>query len=237
MKKLLLSSAILAIITFGINAQNYEWDFGNDITNFPIAGGYSVETVINGLTITPGSTTNMGQVEKSNKSFGEKSYENRFKFNGAGYTGANVADVTPLVNMPTQRYISFSVNGGVDILAHGITGSSAQDRRVFVTDGTNLIGSLVFLAGSEISEQTVSYTGDAATLYLYCNQAVNLYYLKVTQKSGSSISDIDADKGAVVSETYYNVLGKEVSAESKGLVIKKVTYENGEIQTTKNIFK
>lgn len=234
MKKLILSASVLVVALF-VNAQNYEWNFGNDRTNFPEIAGYPDGATINGLTISSGNA-NMGQTESSQKTWNDVTYEYRFKFNGAGYTGASVDDETPSTNMPSQRYISFAVDGNVTILVHGITGSSSQARRIFVTDGTGLIGTVLLPAGSDITEHTVNYTGNAATLYMFCNQACNLYYLRVTSET-SSVNGIPADKGEVVSTVYFDVTGKKITSETTGLVIKRITYSSGLVETVKDFIR
>lgn len=237
MKRKLLFLASATLFAFSsINAQNYEWTFGNDLTNFPVGAGYSETTVINNLTIVPGNNvTNMGQVDASKKSFGDASYVNRFKFNGTGYSGAKVTDEVPTVNMPTQRYISFPVTGAVTIAAQAITGSTDALRRIFVTDGENLIGTMLTDGTSNVAEYKVEYTGAAATLYLFCNQAVNLYNLKVTTNTGSSIENAETDKGQVIAVEYYSLTGQKVAPETSGVLIKKEVYENGSVVTSKTL--
>jgi len=181
MKKALLLITVAILLSFGLQAQ--EWNFGNDSTNFPDYAGVPAGTTvtINGLAITAGLTpTNMGLVEVSMKTFGTTTYHRRFKFNGAGYSGAVVGDLVPTVMMPIQRYVSFPVDGNSTILVHGITGNSGETRKLFVTDGKSFIGRMEMPAGSVITEATLTYRGPAATLYMFCNASINLYYMKVT---------------------------------------------------------
>jgi len=49
------------------------------------------------------------------------------------------------------------------------------------------------------------------------------------------IENSTTDKGAIVSEVYYDLTGKQVSTDTKGLILKKVTYENGSVQIVKQI--
>lgn len=51
--------------------------------------------------------------------------------------------------------------------------------------------------------------------------------------STTSIENVSTDRGAIISEVYYNLAGKQVSADTKGLVLKKITYENGSVETVK----
>ena len=239
-KLLLLTASALFISATSLNAQNYEWAFGTDTKNFPVAAGYAEETTVENLVITPGGETpgtiaNMGQVDASKKSFDGVTYTNRFKFNGAGYAGAKLADTEPAVFLPTQRYLSFKVEGNVTVEALAISGKTGEARAIFVTDGEKLIGSMVLSTENDISKYTVTYTGGAATLYLYCNQSNNLYSLKVTSTGGSGIEDVVADKGEVVSVLYFDLTGKQVDAETSGILIKKEVYENGSVEISKSL--
>src|ERR1035437_8264251 len=194
MKKTILLFAATLLLSFGLQAQTQEWVFGNDVTNFPVNGGIATNATktVNGLRITAGATasiTNMGAITASGKSLGTYSYINRFQFNGGGYTSAAAGQATPTVNMPIQRYISFSVSGNSTITAYGITGSNTSERKLFVTDGTNLIGTMTFpVTTGPMNEAIVDYTGPATTLYMYCNASINLYDLKVANYQSPSIS-------------------------------------------------
>ena len=240
MKKTLLTIfvSVLATTTLFSQGSDKVWVLGNDATNFPVSTGIGAGPDLNvykdGLGIHTGTVTNtnMGQVEASAKSFtiGETTYTyvNRFKFNGAGYTGAAVGQTTPTAGgvdyfMPTQRYLSFKVLGNSTIKAHAITGSSNSQRNLFVTDGTKLIGTMAVAADGVIAEYSVEYTGPATTLYLFCNNAINLYYLSATNYDiKTSVNKPTIDKVVsfngtdIVNEKnlsleVYNVLGKLIA--------------------------
>jgi hypothetical protein len=247
MKKTLLLSAIVLMSTFALNAQTV-WNLGGDATlaltspAFPLSAGIGNGTgtegnpefpvTINGLAITGiAGNTNMGAVNASEKPFGTYTFPNRFQFNGGGYAGANAADETPLVNMPVQRYLSINVSGNSTIYVIGVTGSSSSDRKLFVTDGTNLVGSVAFPASSSLSDGTVTYTGGAATLYLFCNAACNLTYLSATNVILASVKDVLSDKGVSFNGTeisntknatleVYNILGKKVISSTTSISTK-----------------
>jgi len=245
MKKTLLLSAMILMVVVALNAQTTIWNLGGDPTvaaagspAFPVSAGIGTgdgttgnpafPVTINGLAITGiSSNVNMGTVEASAKTFTDAnsvaySFVNRFKFNGGGYSGAAITDLVPLVNMPTQRFISFSVSGNSSIRTIGITGSNNTNRLIFVTDGTNLLGTFKFY-GTALLDSTVTYTGPATTLYMYCNQAINLYYLSATNVVVSSVNKVLSDKGVSFNGTeilnknglaleVYNVLGKKVAS-------------------------
>ena len=244
MKKILL----LALVAISLNgfAQTV-WNFSDFATSAGIGADQSV--FINGLGIHGGSIgtkTDMGVIEANSKTFTSPTtttnftFTQRFKFNGGGYSGAAATDVTPTVMMPTQRYLSFQVTGNSNIYAIGVTGSNTSTRTIFVTDGSKLIGSLIF-PGQEsgtppLNEALISYTGDATTLYVFCNAAVSLFYLSATNVVVSSVNNTNIHK-TVVSEKLFDVLGREVNNKSKGLIIKRQTYDDGTTSTFKTYIR
>ncbi len=243
MKKIyVLAIALLSFTVIGAQV----WDLGTDEENFPISSGVGDDgfTTIDRLYIY-GTNANMGQVEGNNKNFTsptteiEHSFLNRFKFNGAGYSGAKNTDEVPTVMVPTQRYISFEVEGNTTVYMIGITGSNNNDRKLFVTDGIDLIENLDF-GGKDLVEHYVEYEGGATTLYLYCNAAINLYYLSATANdTGVGIQNVK--NSVVVSSEYYNLsgvrVGSDFSSLSKGVYIKVDTLENGNKESSKVIKK
>lgn len=248
MRKTLLLLAV-AFLTIGVNAQKV-WNLGGDLTlaatapAFPLTAGIgngdgttgnpAFPVNINGLNITGISTNvNMGAVNASAKTFGTYSFPNRFQLNGAGYAGAVNTDVTPLVNMPTQRYLSFNVSGNSSIYIIGITGSASSPRKVFVTDGTNFVGSVDFPAASALNDGTITYTGPATTLYVFGNSAVNLCLLSATNYvAPTAVNPVFADKGISYNGSQvlnskgldievYNVLGKKVANSTENISVDK----------------
>ena len=271
MKKTLLFTAIACMTFFGANAQTV-WNLGGDpvaVTNgaaaFPISAGIGTgdgttgnpafPVVINGLSITGFPTNaNMGAVNASAKTFTDannKSYNfaNRFQFNGSGYAGALNTDATPAVNRPTQRFLSFPVSGNSTVYAIGVSGSSSQARNIFVTDGTNFVGSMSFPAATTLNDAIVTYTGPATTLYVFCNAACNLHYLSATGVV-TSVKPILSDKGVSFNGTeisnskglsleVYNVLGKKVAVSKtsisatnfkKGVYIVRISGSNDSLK-------
>lgn len=235
MKRTLLLSIAAFMTIVALNAQTV-WNFGEDVTNWPVsagigtgdgtAGNPAFPVIKNGLSITGISTNvNMGAVNASAKTFTDASshqfnFVNRFQFNGAGYASAAATDPAPTVNMPIQRFIAFSVSGNSTIRTIGITGSNNTTRSIFITDGTTLKGSLKFY-GTALVDTTITYTGPAATLYIFCNASCNLYYLSATNVVSTSVKQVLSDKGVIfngseISNTknvaleVYNVLGKRI---------------------------
>jgi len=247
MKRTLLFTAIACMTFFGASAQKV-WNLGGDPTvatagasAFSLSAGIGTgdgttgnpafPVVIDGLSITGiAGNANMGLVEASAKTFTDAngvaySFANRFKNNGGGYTNATTTDVTPSVNMPTQRYLSFKVSGNSKIYVIALSGSSSASRKLFVTDGTNLIGSIAFPAATVLSDGSVNYTGPATTIYLYSNASINFALLSATNyvsAATASVSSVLSDKGVSFNGTeisnnkglaleVYSVLGKRVA--------------------------
>jgi hypothetical protein len=246
MKKILLLVAVLtatSLMTFG--QTNKVWNVGNDPVLFPVSSGYATgnNPTIDGLTITPGGTTvtNMAVVEANAKTFTSPTtsvaytFINRFKYNGAGYSGAAAADAVPTVNMPTQRYLSFQVAGNSTIYVIGASGSTGSSRNLFLTDGATLIGTVNF-PDSPLNEGTFTYTGPATTLYLFTNAAINMYYISATNVLLSGINTPNASK-RIVEIQNYDILGKQVSKNAKGMIVQKVTYDDGTTSTLKSFVK
>ena len=272
MKKTLLLSAFALLAICTLNAQKV-WNLGGDPGIASTSPAFQASTgigngtgttgnpafpvIINGLSITGLSTaTNMGAVTASAKTFTDATsytfnFVNRFQFNGGGYTGAAITDLVPTTNLPIQRYLSFGVSGNSTVRAIGITGSNNTVRLMFLTDGTNLVGTFKYY-GTALVDSTVTYTGPATTLYLYCNSASNLYYLSATNYVAlvTNVSKVLSDKGISFNGTeivnskglsieVYSVLGKRVATSvtsiptsnfQKGVYIVRVSGSNDSLK-------
>lgn len=181
MKKTLLFMAVVIFTAFSLNAAGEKkiWNFGGDPTvgnawattagigiGDGTANNPAFPVMINGLGLFGiSSNANFGGINASAKTFTDASnvsysFVNRFQTNGAGYASAAPSDATPLVNMPIQRYFIINVAGNSTIYMIGVTGSNSSDRKMFVTDGTTLIGSVAFPAGTGLlNDGSVTYTG------------------------------------------------------------------------------
>jgi hypothetical protein len=246
MKKTLLITAVAFLSFFTTNAQTV-WNFGGDATNFPIFAGLAIGTgtpvstpgateTILGLTVSAGlaSTATTGAVSASPKTFTSLggtaySFANKFLLNGSGYPGAVNTDVTPTIFIPTQRYASFNVSGNSTIYMIGVTGSNNSARTLFITDGTALVGSFsVPASNAALTEGTITYTGPAATLYLFGNASVALYYMSATNVVLAGVNQVLTDKGISYNGTeisnknglyieVYNVIGKKVASSKTSI--------------------
>ncbi len=223
MKKVLLVSLLVAATT--LFAQR-TWVVGDDATNFPVSAGIgagpdrSVFVADLGIHTGTVTNTNMGQVEVSSKTFNGVTYPNRFKYNGGSYpssadTQLEPASGTPLTYYytPTQRFLTIKVTGPGTIKIQGLTGSSGSTRRLFVTNGSELIGTMVFPAGSEISEGTVTYTGGEAILYLITNAAINLY--RIEASSATTHTSLSSGVNGTLTDKVISFNGKEIVNNKK----------------------
>ena len=227
MKKTLLISLLVFATT--VYAQKV-WVVGDDATNFPVSAGIGAgpdkSVFVNDLGIHSGTVTNvnMGQVEAGSKAFGTVTYPNRFKFNGGGYPSAADTQTTPAsgdpaVNyfLPTQRFLSMKVSGPGSIKIQAVTGSSGSTRRLFISNGVSLVGTMIFPAGTSISEETVEYTGEQTVLYLFTNAAINIYRIE----SSSAVTHTTLPTAGVTNLLMNNGIsfnGKEIT-NSKNLNI------------------
>lgn len=178
-KKLLFFFMTVLVSTVTLNAQTKVWDFGNDVTTWPVHGGYGPAAELkDNLAIIPlSTTTNMAQIENAHSSgytFSD-SYVvyNRFKFNGdSGIT----------LGKPTKRYFYIDVNGSCDLKIWARTGGSGT-RNLFVSDGTTVLGTLGSgTSGAELIF-TSSYSGGPGRLYVYCDSSINLYKMELSPLS------------------------------------------------------
>lgn len=182
----LLSWVLITILFSSFSwAQTKTWDFGNDTTTWPLSSGIGNNAiVVDNLGLYPIPTnTNFGAVNASAATFSDGfTAVNRFQLNGAGYSTSG-----GFVAMPTQRYLFLGIDGACTVKLWFKTGSNGSVRTMFVTDGTNTVGSATSNANgnADLVILETSYTGGAGTLYLYGDASCNLYKLEVT---GANVS-------------------------------------------------
>lgn len=89
--------------------------------------------------------------------------------------------------MPTHSYLYFPVTGDVDIKVWYRTSGSSTPRSLYITDGTNLLGSWDSDGDGSARALTASKTG-SGTIYIYgAGNSFNLYKIEVT---GAGASDL-----------------------------------------------
>ncbi len=178
-KLLYLTSIVLFSAFTSINAQTI-WDLGGDAAPWAATGTATTTNVVrDNLGLYPGSATTFAVIETSAIPFAAPdayTSVNRFKLNGGGNATSN---------KPTQRYLYFAANGLVSVKIWFRTGGGSL-RTLYVTDGTNVLGSL----GSTNSSENLVLTTPAATVngnvYIYGDQSINIYKIEVTGAVGTT---------------------------------------------------
>lgn len=190
MKTKLLSLLFTTVLfTSAINAQTKIWDLGGNVApwaataNPGLAGG-SGAVVVDNLGLVPAGTstsTVFGAINGSAKTFATTpayTSVNRFQMNGGGSASTGTF-------LPSQRYLYFTAAGSVSVEVCFIGGGSGN-RTMYVTDGTNVLGSLTTPDSATNQVLTTTAAVVNGTVYIYGDQACNLYRVKVTGPLGTT---------------------------------------------------
>ena len=181
-------------------SQDLFWNFSNSIFNS--LGTISTTKTINGLTI---NATSSGTVviDASAQTIDNISFTHRLKLNGTG--SAN------------YRSLKFNIAGDCTIDIYLKSANSSESRTLRIDYGAfNSSNNHSISATSSIAKRTVSYTGNATTVYVYgTNGGVNLYGIRINYNSStppddptkitcSEAADIaaDLDHNSPTNETY-----------------------------------
>lgn len=221
MKKILLFALVLISLNgFAQTAKTWNFSeapFGADgMTGI----NFTQTNVIDGLTI--GSTAdNPFAIDANNKTLGDIKYTHRLKTGGGGAPAEGSL-------IPTTRYLKIDVAGNSTINIAMMSSSSSANRIMVVVNSDETYSATIpDVLGASIANYTHEYTGGPTSLYFYSQSSgINFYSFSATNLATSSVNTIDANK-TIVSEKFYDVLGREIQKNSKGLVIRKVTYDDG----------
>ena len=181
-------------------SQDLFWNFSNSIFNS--LGTISTTKIINGLTI---NATSSGTVviDASAQTIDNISFTHRLKLNGTG--SAN------------YRSLKFNIAGDCTIDIYLKSANSSESRTLRIDYGAfNSSNNQSISATSSIAKRTISYTGNATTVYVYgTNGGVNLYGIRINYNSStppddptkitcSEAADIaaDLDHNSPTNETY-----------------------------------
>lgn len=173
-QKLLLFILPVILFTATLQAQDKVWDFGNDVTNFPLDGtGFTDTQVRDGLTLVGGGSQ-YARVE-ANASTWTDGYTSTNRLRGEG--NSNVSS-----GLPARRYMQFPVSGPVAVkLWYRFSGTSLP-RSVEVTDATGAV--IMRLDSPGDTDQRyieANYTGGAGSILVFQDgNAVNYYKLEVS---------------------------------------------------------
>ncbi len=234
MKKI-FTLCLFGLLVLNVHAQDWnfssyssEEDFSEDITS-----NYD----FNGLTLYA-TTDKKFTMQSNSKTLDDVDYTIRLKTNGTSKWDSD--DVTPI-----GRIAGFSVSGNTTITVYAMSSSSsATDRYVNVCSIANGTRTELFSGNvtSSLAAYSGKYTGGASTIYVYCTVgAINMYRI-VAESTSTSIGDNVEYTGEVISTEYYNLsgamVGNDVERLSTGVYIKKATYSDGKVKTSKiSIFK
>lgn len=231
MKKILLL-ALVAISLNGFAQTTKTWNFSE--APFGEEGmtalDFSKTQVIDGLTL--GSDgSKLFTLDANNKTLNDVKYTHRLKSGGGGSPKSGSL-------IPTTRYLKIDVAGNSTI-KFGMMSSNKTDARILqiVNADETYTAEISDIIGSSIAEYTHEYTGGPTSLYFYSTSGgINFYVISATNIATSSVNNIDANK-AIVSEKYYDVLGREIQSNSNGLVIRKITYDDGTTASLKTYIR
>lgn len=188
MKKKLLYLTSILLFSAAINAQTKVWDLGGNVAPWytAVSPGSAItsNTVIDNLGLQPQGgtgTANFGILEASVKTFSTTpgyTSVNRFKLNGAGGV------LAPLC-LPVQRFLYFAAAGSISVEVLFIGGGSGN-RTLYVTDGTNVLGSLTATESTTPQILTTNFATVNGNVYIYGDQSCNLYRITVTGPLGTT---------------------------------------------------
>ena len=187
-KKLLYLTSILLFASASSNAQTKVWDLGGNVAPWftAVSPGAAItsNSVIDNLGLQPQGgtgTANFGILEASVKTFSTVpgyTSVNRFKLNGAGGV------LAPLC-LPVQRFLYFAAAGSISVEVLFISGGSGN-RTLYVTDGTNVLGSLTATDSTTPQILTTNFATVNGNVYIYGDQSCNLYRVTVTGPLGTT---------------------------------------------------
>lgn len=186
----IFASALFASASF---AQTKIWNLGGGVAPWTVANSpYTSNTIVDnlGLQIQGGTgTANFGATNASVKTFETTpayTSVNRFQLNGGGSPATGTF-------LPTQRFLYFAASGSVTVEVLFIGGGSGS-RTIYVTDGTNVLGSLTATDSATLQILTTTAAVVNGNVYIYGDQACNLYRVKVTGPLGTTTLGTDSFK-------------------------------------------
>lgn len=152
-------------------AQNVFWNFSN--AEFNSLGTISSTKTVDGLTINATSSGTV-MVDASSQTIDNISFTHRLKLNGTG--SAN------------YRSLKFNITGDCTIDIYLKSANSSENRTLRIDFGTfNSNNYQKTSATASIAKSTISYTGEATTVYVYGTiGGVNLYGIRVNYNSSTT---------------------------------------------------
>jgi len=197
-----------------VTPQAKEWNFSN--WDAVTAGNMANPLVVDGLSVYPlydNTDTQKSAIDSNNKSIDGYSFTKRFKFGGQSTSAKS-----------GTGYLKFDVTGPTDIVVYGMCGSSSATSDIYLS--TECCSTSKYLkkwegvSGSAISKNEYSYTGGAATIYLYCStSSANIYCIKATPKLLSDLTAVTTSKSMTVGDADWNIVkDTDYTTSSTGVV-------------------
>ena len=187
-----------------------------DINTWDLSSGYADVTVVNGITVIPGASTNTGAVDTGNHTFtdgypGSK----RLKTNGSSYN-----NTTDWAN-PNRRYFTIPVAGSATIKVWYRNGGGGA-RVLYISEGNEVLGSNAVTDNTDGQIFEASYTGGVATdIKISAGlNAINIYKIEVT------LSDDEPVDEELTTEIIYNSCGTTLPNIASNLTLRSVQDAN-----------
>lgn len=219
MKKILLL-ALVAISLNGFAQTTKTWNFSEAPFGEGTTIDFTTTQVIDGLTIgTDGEKT--FSLDANNKSLDGISYTHRLKTGGGGSPKEDS-------KIPTTRYLKIDVAGNSTINIAMMSSNKTDARTLIIVNTDETVShEITDIKGDALYGFTYEYEGGPTSLYFYSQSGGVNYYSFSASNLSSSVNTVNANK-TIISERYFDILGCEMPDSSQGgLVIRKVTYEDG----------
>ncbi|SDG41056.1 T9SS type A sorting domain-containing protein [Epilithonimonas hungarica] len=190
MKKTLLLLAFSVVAAVSDFKAQTNWDFGT----WDNIAAVTAPVVKNNLGLVPGeNVTTFGVVEGNTANFASNpdaegfNATKRFKFGGGGFdTGMSNA-------VPTKRYIVFKVTGNSAVKIWYKNGGGG-DRTLYLGNGSTVFTSKTASNSTDPLVLDYQYVGGATDLYIYGDQAINIYKIRATNVGTTVLGVSDVKK-------------------------------------------
>lgn len=150
------------------------WDMASIYT--ASSGSIASTSTYSGLTVVPKDGTPI-TVESNSKTFSD-GYSGTYRLKTGGASAMSGST-------PTNRYMSFSVDGPSKITVWFISGGSSE-RTLTISDGTDDLGFATSSSSNDPKIATGVYTGASGTIYIYVDASINIYKVAVEPKATES---------------------------------------------------
>jgi len=244
MKKILLSVAILASTVLSANALGFDFTSGGGVTK-----SGSTVTGLSSVIALSNATININGTACEVSTLGSSGSVATLTITGSGVSIAMTSTAsaaiafkvydTYIVPNGVGRVLTITCNPG-DVVVLTTLSYTSGSATLAITGADK---SSVNLTASTQETTTLTASGSAITI----TNTLNKYELTKVSINGqstptpTSINDTKVDNGAVVKTEYFNVIGGFLGADANvlpnGIYIKKLTYENGAIVSSKTILR